>query len=424
MTDLSSPLAQALQQRILILDGAMGTMIQGHGLDEADFRGTRFKDHTMPLKGNNDLLSITQPEIIENIHAQYLEAGADIIETNSFNGNAVSMADYGLEDIVYELNKASADVARRAADRFSTPERPRFVAGVLGPTNKTASISPRVESPEYRNITFDDLVADYSNAAHGLLDGGVDALLVETVFDTLNCKAALFAIEDVLEARGHTVPIMISATITDASGRTLSGQTAEAFWNSIRHARPLVMGLNCALGAEQLRPYVQILSRVVDGFVSAHPNAGLPNALGGYDQTPEYMAELVSGYAQEGLVNLVGGCCGSTPEHIKAIADAVTAHTPRALPELPPVMRLSGLEALSIDEQRLFVNVGERTNVTGSARFRRLIKAGDFETALDVARQQVENGAQVIDINMDEGLIDSEEAMVHFLRLVASEPRH
>ncbi|MEE2786897.1 MAG: methionine synthase [Myxococcota bacterium] len=422
VTDLSSPLAEALRQRILILDGAMGTMIQDHALDEADFRGARFKDHPMPLKGNNDLLSLTQPHLIEEIHAQYLEAGADIIETNSFNGNAVSMADYGLEDIVYELNQASAEIARRAADRFSTPQRPRFVAGVLGPTNKTASISPRVESPEYRNITFDDLVADYSNAAHGLLDGGVDALLVETVFDTLNCKAALFAIEEVFEERGHTVPIMISATITDASGRTLSGQTAEAFWNSVRHAKPLVMGLNCALGAEQLRPYVQILSRVVDGFVSAHPNAGLPNALGGYDQTPEYMAELVSGYAEEGLVNLVGGCCGSTPEHIRTIADAVSGHAPRPMPTPAPVMRLSGLEALSVDEQRLFVNVGERTNVTGSARFRRLIKAGDFETALDVARQQVENGAQVIDVNMDEGLIDSEEAMVHFLRLVASEP--
>jgi 5-methyltetrahydrofolate--homocysteine methyltransferase len=417
-----SRLELALEERILIIDGAMGTMIQGHALEEDDFRGDRFAAHTMPLKGCNDLLALTQPEIIEGIHRQYLEAGADVIETNSFNANAVSMADYGLEEIVYELNVAAAQVARAAVDAFSTEERPRFVAGVLGPTNKTASISPRVESPEYRDITFDELVADYRIATEGLLDGGSDAILVETVFDTLNCKAALFAIEDVKAERGVDIPIMISATITDASGRTLSGQTAEAFWNSVRHCRPISMGLNCALGAEQLRPYIQTLSKIVETNVSAHPNAGLPNELGGYDQTPEYMAELVQEFAQSGLVNLIGGCCGTTPDHIKAIADAVGDCAPRALPEVPSVTRLSGLEPLTINEQSLFVNVGERTNVTGSAKFCRLIKSDDYETALDVARQQVESGAQIIDINMDEGLIDSEEAMVKFLRLVAAEP--
>ena len=422
MVDVQNPLAVALKERILVIDGAMGTMIQGHGLEEADFRGTRFADHPMTLKGLNDLLCLTQPDIIRGIHRLYLEAGADIIETNSFNATAASMVDYGCEDLVYELNRAAAQVAREATAPYAHTNRPRFVAGVMGPTNKTASISPKVESPEYRDVSFDELRVDYAEAARGLIDGGADVLLVETVFDTLNCKAALFAIEEIFAARGARIPIMISATITDLSGRTLSGQTAEGFWNSVRHSSPLSMGLNCALGAEQLRPYVQALSACVDGYVSAHPNAGLPNELGGYDQTPAYMAELVSDFAKSGLVNLVGGCCGTTPEHIAAISAAVEGIPPRIPPSLPTVTRLSGLEPLTISDESLYVNVGERTNVTGSARFRKLIKAGDYETALDVARQQVENGAQIIDINMDEGLLDAEAAMVKFLRLIAAEP--
>jgi 5-methyltetrahydrofolate--homocysteine methyltransferase len=418
----SNALVSALRHRILILDGAMGTMIQGYGLAEADFRGDRFENHQWPLMGCNDLLSMTRPDVIENIHRAYLAAGADIVETNSFNANAISMADYGLEKYVYELNVAAAKVARQAADAYATAERPRFVAGVLGPTNKTASISPRVDEPAYRDVSYEDLVADYLVAARGLVDGGADALLVETVFDTLNCKAALFAIEELYETIGYRLPIMISATITDASGRTLSGQTTEAFWNSVRHSNPLTVGLNCALGAEQLRPYVQTLSKVAETYVSAHPNAGLPNELGGYDQTPEFMAELVAEFAHSGLVNIVGGCCGTSPDHIRAIAEAIGDTQPRVVPTYPPVARLSGLEALRIDENRLFVNIGERTNVTGSARFRRLIKADEFETALDIALGQVESGAQIIDINMDEGLIDSEEVMVRFLRSVAAEP--
>ena len=422
MADPQHALAAALQERILVIDGAMGTMIQNHGLEEADFRGARFAEHPTTLKGLNDLLCLTQPDIIRGIHQEYLEAGADIIETNSFNATAVSMADYACEDLVYELNRAAAQLAREATAPYADTDRPRFVAGVLGPTNKTASISPKVESPEYRDISFDELRVDYAEAARGLLDGGADALLVETVFDTLNCKAALVAIEEVFDDRGARVPIMISATITDLSGRTLSGQTAEGFWNAVRHANPLSMGLNCALGAEQLRPYVQALSNCVEGYVSAHPNAGLPNELGGYDQSAEYMAELVGEFAQSGLVNLVGGCCGTTPAHIAAIAAAVEGVPPRAIPTLPIATRLSGLEPLTIAPDSLYVNVGERTNVTGSARFRKLIKAGDYETALDVARQQVENGAQIIDVNMDEGLLDAEAAMVKFLRLIAAEP--
>ena len=413
---------EALENRILILDGAMGTMIQAYGLEESDFRGERFKDHGSPLMGNNDLLVLTQPQIIEDIHSAYLEAGADIVETNSFNANSISMADYSLEETVYELNFAAAQIAKRATARFSTPDKPRFVAGVLGPTNKTASISPRVDEPDFRDVTFEDLVADYLNAAQGLVDGEADILLVETIFDTLNAKAALYAIEELFAQLGYRLPIMISATITDASGRTLSGQTTEAFWNSVRHSRPISVGLNCALGAEQLRPYIQTLSTIADTYVSAHPNAGLPNELGAYDQSPDYMAELVSEFGQSGFINIIGGCCGTTPEHIKAIGDALSDVAPRAISKPPIVSRLSGLEPLSIDENRLFVNIGERTNVTGSARFRRLIKSDDFETALDVARGQVESGAQIIDVNMDEGLIDSEAAMVRFLRLVAAEP--
>ncbi|MGC6418051.1 MAG: methionine synthase [Bradymonadia bacterium] len=415
-------LKAALLERVLILDGAMGTMIQGYKLEESDFRGQLYQDHEHPLMGFNDLLAITQPKIIEEIHAKYLAAGADIIETNSFNANAISMADYGLEHQVYELNVAAASVAKRAADRFSTPEKPRFVAGVLGPTNKTASISPRVDEPDYRDVTYEMLVADYKLATKGLIDGGADLILVETIFDTLNAKAALYALEELFDELGHRLPIMISATITDASGRTLSGQTTEAFWNSVRHSKPISVGLNCALGAEQLRPYIQILSRVADTHVSAHPNAGLPNELGAYDQDAGEMAGLVEDFAADGLVNIIGGCCGTTPAHIEAIAKIVSEHRPRIIPTRPIVPRLSGLEAISLDENRLFVNIGERTNVTGSARFKRLIKSDDFETALDVARQQVENGAQIIDVNMDEGLIDSEAAMVRFLRLVAAEP--
>ncbi len=415
-------LIDALSKRILVLDGAMGTMIQRYGLEDADFRGAAFADHPVELKGANDLLCLTRPDVIADIHRQYLEAGADIIETNTFNANAASLDDYQLEPQVYAINKAGAEIAVKAAAAFSAPERPRFVAGSMGPAAKACSLSPRVEDPGYRAIDFATLRDDYANAARGLLDGGVDILMVETVFDTLNSKAALFGIEQVFEERGARVPVWVSGTITDASGRTLSGQTTEAFWHSVRHSDPLIFGLNCALGAEQLRPYVQTAHRIADTFTAAYPNAGLPNELGAYDQTPAEMAALVGGFAKEGLVNLVGGCCGSTPDHIAAIAQAVEGVPPRAVPERPRAMRLSGLEPLIHDESSLFVNIGERTNVTGSAKFRRLIKGEDYEAALEVARQQVENGAQVIDINMDEGLLDAEAAMVRFLRLIASEP--
>ncbi|MEZ4434803.1 MAG: methionine synthase [bacterium] len=422
MTDTRTRLELALERRVLVLDGAMGTMIQTFGLTEKDFRGAQFADHPVALKGANDLLCLTRPDVIGEIHRQYLAAGADIIETNTFNANAASLDDYELEAQVYAINKAGAEVARAAAAAYSTAERPRFVAGSIGPAAKATSMSPRVDDPGYRAITFAELAEDYANATRGLLDGGVDLLMVETVFDTLNSKAALYAIDRVFEERGARVPIWLSGTITDASGRTLSGQTTEAFWHSVRHARPLIFGLNCALGAEQLRPYVQTAHKIADTYTAAYPNAGLPNELGGYDQTPAQMAALVGGFAREGLVNLVGGCCGSTPAHIRAIAEAVEGVAPRRVPTAPPALRLSGLEPLVVDAQSLFVNIGERTNVTGSARFRKLIKAGDYEAALDVARQQVESGAQVIDINMDEGLLDAEAAMVRFLRLIAAEP--
>ncbi|RFA27038.1 methionine synthase [Alkalilimnicola ehrlichii] len=422
MTERIARLESDLAQRILILDGGMGTMIQNQQLEEADFRGERFADHPSELKGNNDLLVLTRPELIKALHKAYLEAGADIVETNTFNSTAVSQADYGMEHLVYELNRTAAEIARAACDEVGTADKPRYVTGVLGPTSRTASISPDVNDPGFRNITFDELVENYREAAQGLIDGGADLFLVETIFDTLNAKAALFALDSVFEERGQTLPIMISGTITDASGRTLSGQTTEAFWNSLRHARPFSIGLNCALGAEELRPYMKELARIADTYVSAHPNAGLPNEFGEYDQSPEYMAKLVREFAESGFINIVGGCCGTEPSHIQAIAEAVADLPPRPVPELKPTMRLSGLEPLNIDEDSLFVNVGERTNVTGSARFRRLIKEGDYETALDVAREQVENGAQVIDINMDEGMLDSKEAMVTFLNLVASEP--
>jgi 5-methyltetrahydrofolate--homocysteine methyltransferase len=417
-------LPELLARRILVLDGAMGTMIQTYQLGEQDYRGDRFRDWPRDLKGNNDLLSLTQPAIIRSIHAAYLDAGADILETNSFNSTAISMADYGMEHLVYELNLASARLAREVADGYErrTQESPRFVAGVLGPTNRTASLSPDVNDPGFRNVRFDDLVETYGEAIRGLLDGGADLLLVETIFDTLNAKAALFAIDSYFERTGLRVPIMISGTITDASGRTLSGQTTEAFWNSVAHGRPLSIGLNCALGAKALRQYVQELSRVAPTFVSTHPNAGLPNEFGGYDESPEYMAGVLREFAASGLVNLVGGCCGTTPAHIRAIAEAVAGLPPR-LPASPlPRLRVSGLEPLTVGPETLFVNVGERTNVTGSRKFARLILAGEYEPGLELARQQVENGAQMVDVNMDEGMLDSERAMTTFLQLLASEP--
>ena len=408
------------KERILLIDGAMGTMLQAYQLEEADFRGDRFKDHPSDLKGNNDLLSLSRPDVVEAIHTAYLEAGADLIETNTFNANAISQSDYGTEDLVYEINLESAKIARKSADKFS--HDPRFVCGALGPTNRTASLSPDVNDPGFRNVSFDELAAAYGEQARGLLDGGVDILLVETVFDTLNCKAALFAIQSLLEERGEEVPIIVSGTITDASGRTLSGQTVEAFWHSIRHVDLFCAGLNCALGAEQIRPFLDALSTVADTLVSVYPNAGLPNEFGEYDQSPEAMAKIIKEFSDSGLVNLVGGCCGTTPDHIKAIANAVEDIQPRIIPDIAPLTKLSGLEPVTIRPESNFINVGERTNVTGSARFRRLIKEDNYEEALSVARQQIENGAQVIDVNMDEGLLDSEAAMGTFLRLIAAEP--
>lgn len=416
-------LVALLEQRILILDGGMGTMIQSYKLDEADYRGERFVDWPVDLKGNNDLLCITQPQVIKAIHRAYLEAGADILETNSFNATSIAMADYQMESLAWELNKASAEVARQAADEVALATGvPRFVAGVLGPTNRTASISPDVNDPGFRNVDFDQLVTAYLEAIDGLIAGGADILLVETIFDTLNAKAAVYAILTYFEQAGREWPIMISGTITDASGRTLTGQTTEAFWNSLRHARPISIGLNCALGAAELRPYVAELSRIAETFVSAHPNAGLPNAFGEYDETPVQMATVVEEFARSGLLNIVGGCCGSTPAHIAEIYRRVKDVAPRPLPDIAPACRLSGLEPLNIDGETLFVNVGERTNVTGSARFRQLIKAGDYPTALEVARQQVDSGAQILDINMDEGMLDAELAMTTYLRLIAAEP--
>jgi 5-methyltetrahydrofolate--homocysteine methyltransferase len=412
-----------LGERVLVLDGAMGTVIQSYKLGEADYRGERFRDWPKDLKGNNDMLVLTRPEVIGEIHRRYLEAGADIIETNTFNSNATSQADYGAESLVRELNLAAAQIARRAADDVAARSgRARFVAGALGPTNRTASLSPQVNDPGFRNITFDQLVTTYDEATRALVAGGVDLILVETIFDTLNAKAALFAVRRVLDELGLDLPIMVSGTITDASGRTLSGQTVEAFWNSVRHARPTVIGLNCALGAKQLRPYVEELSRIADAYVCAYPNAGLPNAFGEYDETACETADLVREYATSGFVNIVGGCCGTTPEHISRIAGSVAGLTPRRPVSPEPRCRLSGLEPLNIGPDSLFVNVGERTNVTGSAKFRRLIEADDYAAALEVARQQVASGAQVIDVNMDEGMLDSESAMVRFLNLVAAEP--
>jgi len=414
---------RALDERILLLDGAMGTMIQSFGLTEDDYRGERFADWKRDLKGNNDLLSLTRPSVIRDIHNQFLDAGADIIETNTFNANAPSMADYGMEELVAELNTASARLARECADTYAAKAGcPRYVAGILGPTNRTASISPDVNDPGFRNIKFDELADTYEVAAIALIEGGVDFLMIETIFDTLNAKAAIVGLKRSFRITGVELPVMISGTITDASGRTLSGQTTEAFWNSVRHVNPFMIGLNCALGAKELRQYVAELSRIADTRVSAHPNAGLPNEFGEYDETPAEMAGVVGEFATSGLVNLVGGCCGTRPEHIRALKDAIEGVDPRVIPELPVRCRLSGLEPFNIGPDDLFANVGERCNVTGSAIFRRLIEADDYTAAVAVARQQVENGAQIIDINMDEGMLDSEKAMVRFLNLIASEP--
>ncbi|WP_133504484.1 methionine synthase [Marinomonas balearica] len=413
-----------LKEDVLILDGAMGTMIQDHKLDEAGFRGERFADWASELKGNNDLLSLTQPEMIKAIHRAYLEAGADIVETNTFNANAISMIDYHMEALSYELNFESASLARQVADEITAkePHKPRFVAGAIGPTSRTCTISPDVNDPGFRNIHFDELVAAYDTAIDGLIKGGVDLILIETIFDTLNAKAAIYATLEYFEKTGVRYPIMISGTITDASGRTLSGQTTEAFWNSIAHAKPISVGLNCALGPKDLRQYIDELSRVADTYISAHPNAGLPNAFGEYDETPEEMLSEISEWVASGLLNIIGGCCGTTPEHISVFADSFKNATPRLVPSIEKACRLSGLEPFNIGDDNLFVNVGERTNVTGSARFKRLIKEGDYDAALEVARQQVENGAQIIDINMDEGMLDSKAAMERFLKLIASEP--
>ncbi|WP_425640030.1 methionine synthase [Agrobacterium radiobacter] len=421
--EIFKALREAASERILILDGAMGTQIQGLGFDEDHFRGNRFIGCACHQKGNNDLLILTQPDAIEEIHYRYAMAGADILETNTFSSTRIAQADYEMENAVYDLNREGAQIVRRAAQRAEREDgRRRFVAGAIGPTNRTASISPDVNNPGYRAVTFDDLRIAYGEQIDGLIDGGADIILIETIFDTLNAKAAIFACEERFEAKGIRLPVMISGTITDLSGRTLSGQTPSAFWNSVRHANPFTIGLNCALGADAMRPHLQELSDVADTFVCAYPNAGLPNEFGQYDETPEMMARQVEGFVRDGLVNIVGGCCGSTPEHIRAIAEAVKDYKPRPIPEHKPFMSLSGLEPFVLTKDIPFVNVGERTNVTGSAKFRKLITAGDYTAALAVARDQVENGAQIIDINMDEGLIDSEKAMVEFLNLIAAEP--
>jgi 5-methyltetrahydrofolate--homocysteine methyltransferase len=418
------PVVREAQKRILILDGAMGSMIQTHGLGEADFRGERFHSHACDLKGNNDLLVITKPEVIAGIHRQYLEAGADIIETNTFNSNSISMADYHMEDMCYELNKTAAALARRECDAMAkkTPDKPRFVAGSIGPTTRTLSMSPDVNDPGFRSMQYGPLVTAYDEQIRGLIDGGADLLLVETITDTLNCKAALFAIESYFERSGTRLPLMISMTIVDKSGRTLSGQTVEAFWYSVRHVPVFSVGINCSLGAEDLRPYVQELSRIADCFVSSHPNAGLPNAFGGYDQSAEQMAPLIEDFARNGFLNIVGGCCGTTPAHIRAIAETVAKYPPRAVPEVERLTRLSGLEPLVIRPESNFVNVGERTNITGSPKFSKAILGGNYEEGVAIAKQQIDGGAQVFDVNMDEGMLDGEAAMSKFLNLVAVEP--
>ncbi|HBA25767.1 MAG TPA: methionine synthase, partial [Gammaproteobacteria bacterium] len=415
-------LQSLLEKRILVLDGAMGTMIQKHKLSEEDYRGERFKDWHILVQGNNDLLSLTQPQIIQDIHKSYLEVGADIVETNTFNATKTSMSDYKMEEFAYEINVESARLAREACDEFSTKDKPRFVAGVIGPTSRTCSLSPDVNDPGFRNVSFDELVGVYMESTRGLIEGGSDIILIETIFDTLNAKAAIFAVQQVFEDDDVELPIMISGTITDASGRTLSGQMTEAFYNSLRHANPISIGLNCALGPDLLRQYVAEMSRVSNTYTSAHPNAGLPNEFGEYDLGAITMSEQVGEWAESGLVNILGGCCGSTPDHIKAIADAIDGLPPRKIPNIKPECRLSGLEAFNIGDESLFINVGERANVTGSAKFKRLILNEEYEEALDICRTQVEDGAQVVDINMDEGMLDGKAAMVRFMNLIASEP--
>ncbi len=425
MNDVKKTIESLLQQRIMILDGAMGTSIQKYGLSESDYRGERFASHPHDVQGNNDLLCLTKPDVIRAIHAQFLEAGADIIETNTFNSTSIVQADYHLEPIAYDLNVAAARLARQSADEFSdrNPDKRRFVAGAIGPLNKTLSLSPDVNDPAFRAVTFDEVRKAYAEQVRGLMDGGSDLLLVETIFDTLNAKAALVAIEDVFAEKSTRLPIMISVTITDRSGRTLSGQTIEAFWASVEHARPLLVGVNCALGAREMRPYVEALAEISPSYIHCYPNAGLPNAMGEYDETPQTTGALVKDLAEAGFVNVLGGCCGTTPEHIEAIAKAVAELPPRALPEsLPDFPTFSGLEALTIRPDSNFTMVGERTNVTGSRKFMRLIKEGDFNTALEVALDQVRGGANIIDVNMDEGMLESEKAMRRFLNLIASEP--
>ncbi len=417
-------LKQQLAKRILFLDGAMGTMIQSYNLEEKDYRGERFADWECDLKGNNDLLSLTQPDIIKAIHRAYYDVGVDIVETNTFNATSIAMADYKMESLAYEINLESVRLAKQVAEEVTvlTPDKPRFVAGTLGPTNRTASMSPEVNDPGFRNISFDELVEAYIEAVRGMCDGGVDIILIETIFDTLNAKAAIFAVESYFDELGYKLPVMISGTITDASGRTLSGQTVGAFWNSLSHVDPISIGFNCALGAKELRQYIEELSTISDTYVSAHPNAGLPNEFGEYDELPEEMAKELADWADSGYLNIIGGCCGTSPEYIKAVIEQVEKYPPRKIPDIEKQCRLAGLEPQNIAADSLFVNVGERTNVTGSAKFKRLIVDGDFETALEVAKDQVENGAQIIDINMDEGMLESKEAMVRFLHLIASEP--
>ena len=413
-----------IKERILVLDGAMGTMIQEYRLEEKDYRSERFSDFHKDVLGNNDLLSITQPHVIEAIHKAYLDAGSDIIETNTFSSTAIAQADYDMEELAYEMNFESAKIAKKVASAYTAnnPNKPRFVAGAFGPTNRAASISPDVNNPGYRAVTFDELVAAYYEQARGLMDGGADLFLIETIFDTLNAKAALFAIDQLFEERGKKLPIMISGTITDASGRTLSGQTAEAFWISMSHIELFSIGFNCALGAKEMRPHIESLSKIANCNISAYPNAGLPNEFGEYDQEPKEMKDFIREFAESNFVNIIGGCCGTTPDHIKAMAEGVEGVKPRSIPKASPYTQLSGLEPLVIRPGTNFVNVGERTNVTGSRKFARLIKSGDFAEAISVAQQQVEGGAQIIDVNMDEGLLDSKKAMVDFLHLIMSEP--
>jgi len=422
--DQTEALRKLLGERILVLDGAMGTMIQDHNFNEADYRGQRFADWGQDLKGNNDLLSLSQPVVIQKIHEDFYAAGADIVETNTFSSTSIAQADYGMEELVYELNFDSARLAVQAAEKFTAeqPHKPRYVAGALGPTNRTASISPDVNDPGYRNVTFQELVISYTEAIHGLVDGGVDLLLIETVFDTLNAKAAIYAVLKFFDDENMTLPVMLSGTITDASGRTLSGQTPEAFWNSVAHANPISVGFNCALGAEALRAHIQAVANIADTHISVYPNAGLPNAFGGYDDSPEYMAMHLREFAESGFVNIVGGCCGTTPSHIEGIAKAVSSAAPRPIPQVEPYCALSGLEPLTLNDVTGFVNVGERTNVAGSAKFARLIREEAYEEALDIARQQVANGAQIVDVNMDDAMLDAEATMATFLRLIASEP--